>query len=31
MTQVLDDSVIRTAALMYIFHRTEELLTVTRS
>ncbi len=27
MTRVLDDSVIRTAALMYIFHRTEELLT----
>ncbi len=26
MTRVLDDSVIRTAALMYIFHRTEELL-----
>ncbi len=27
MTRVLDDPVIRTAALMYIFHRTEELLT----
>ncbi|TAN02131.1 MAG: type VI secretion protein, partial [Rhizobiaceae bacterium] len=27
MTRVLDDSVIRTAALMYIFHRMEELLT----
>jgi len=27
MTAVLDDPVIRTAALMYIFHRTEELLT----
>ncbi|MBD3849154.1 VirB4 family type IV secretion system protein [Bosea sp. SSUT16] len=27
MTRVLDDPVIRTAALMYIFHRMEELLT----
>ena len=27
MTRVLDDPTIRTAALMYIFHRTEELLT----
>lgn len=27
MTRVLDDSIIRTAALMYIFHRLEELLT----
>ncbi|MGT2441045.1 VirB4 family type IV secretion/conjugal transfer ATPase (plasmid) [Bradyrhizobium betae] len=27
MTRVLDDPAIRTAALMYIFHRTEELLT----
>ena len=27
MTRVLDDPVIRTAALMYIFHRTDELLT----
>lgn len=27
MTSVLDDPVIRTAALMYIFHRTNELLT----
>lgn len=27
MTRVLDDPIIRTAALMYIFHRTEELLT----
>ncbi|MCA0404743.1 MAG: VirB4 family type IV secretion system protein [Proteobacteria bacterium] len=27
MTRVLDDPVIRTAALMYIFHRTNELLT----
>ncbi len=27
MTRVLDDPVIRTAALMYIFHRAEELLT----
>lgn len=27
MTRVLDDPNIRTAALMYIFHRTEELLT----
>lgn len=26
MTRVLDDPVIRTAALMYIFHRTDELL-----
>ena len=27
MTRVLDDPIIRTAALMYIFHRTDELLT----
>ncbi|BCH04995.1 type VI secretion protein (plasmid) [Mesorhizobium sp. 131-2-5] len=27
MTRVLDDPIIRTAALMYIFHRTQELLT----
>ena len=27
MTRVLDDPIIRTAALMYIFHRAEELLT----
>ena len=27
MTRVLEDPVIRTAALMYIFHRTDELLT----
>lgn len=27
MTRVLDDPAIRTAALMYIFHRTDELLT----
>ncbi len=27
MTRVLDDPAIRTAALMYIFHRTNELLT----